>query len=525
MNFITGDSVPVPVGSASAIPSIDNLYDIGSSTKRWRDGRFVNLYAGATNVGTQLTTIGTDVTDVETKVDGNTASLTKNVNSIYSSVGGGGYHDNWVQSTGGTLGLTQGMATNQTTVVHGTNAGIRYSSDNGVTYSDVGGGITGAGILWVSELNLFVAKSGTLVQTSTNGITWNASVASTGGGVGTGHVYAFGLIVCTSSTVNNYIQTSVDGTTWTLRAATRPVSNIVFTGTKIISFGGSGCMTSTDGITWVNDAQTVNTRACCFSVSTQTIYAIPNSTTSLLKSTDNGVSWTTLTSIFPTSIGPQFIIWDDSVRLGYIFQETGVAATTMFMYQFDGTNRAVGGSLVRQGITTLASAGPYRYAYLSSLGRFIIPQNSSTQPYYSTRSGSIVSTGNITSYGTIAGGGVKVMSYGFNQTTTANAYGVSSGTYGATSGGVSGQSTRFYAPVAGIITAYSKVFLTANATAILNIYVSGVLQYSSVAGDLSTITGSVAGLNVAVAAGAYIEVLLSGATTAGLGTGLIVIVY
>ena len=45
MNFITGDSVPVPVGSASAIPSIDNRYDIGSSTKRWRDGRFVNLYA------------------------------------------------------------------------------------------------------------------------------------------------------------------------------------------------------------------------------------------------------------------------------------------------------------------------------------------------------------------------------------------------------------------------------------------------------------------------------------------------
>ena len=58
MNFITGDSVPVPVGSASAIPSIDNRYDIGSSTKRWRDGRFVNLYAGSTNVGGELTSLG-----------------------------------------------------------------------------------------------------------------------------------------------------------------------------------------------------------------------------------------------------------------------------------------------------------------------------------------------------------------------------------------------------------------------------------------------------------------------------------
>ena len=58
MNFITGDSVPVPVGSASAIPSIDNQYDIGSSTKRWRDGRFVNLYAGSTNVGGDLASLG-----------------------------------------------------------------------------------------------------------------------------------------------------------------------------------------------------------------------------------------------------------------------------------------------------------------------------------------------------------------------------------------------------------------------------------------------------------------------------------
>jgi hypothetical protein len=458
------------------------------------------------------------------------AGLANNVNSLYSSAGVVGYRDSWVRATGGTTGLCQGLATNGTTVVNGTSSGIKYSSDNGVTYADVAASITNTGVIWVSELTLYIAKNATQCQTSTDGITWTAAVAVSGKSFGINtsvgnYVYAFGLIVAVNNTAGSYIQTSPDGLTWTVRTATRTPFSMVFTGTKIITFGQSGCMTSTDGITWVNDAQTVVTRVGCFSSSTSTIYTIPQGTTSLMKSTDDGVSWVTLTSIFPISMGLQFILWNDTARVGYVFQESGAAANPLYMYQFNGTDRAVGGHLFKQGVTTLNGAGPYSGLYIPSIERFIIARNANEHPYYSTQSNSIVSTGNITSYGTLSGGGIKVMAYGFNQTTTANAYGVPSGIYGATSGGVSGQSTRFYAPVTGIITAYSKVFLTANTTAILNIYVSGVLKYSSVAGDLLTITGSVSGLNVAVAAGAYIEVLISGATTAGLGNGLIVIVY
>jgi hypothetical protein len=488
------------------------------------------LYTGSTNVGTQLTTIGGNVTDVEAKVAGNTASLANNVNSIYSSLGGSGYCNTWAISTGGTIGVTQGMATNGTTVVHGGGASVQYSSDNGVTFVDVAVSLPNAGVLWVSQLNLYIAKNSTQCQTSTDGITWTAAVAVSGGTPGGGntsqgcYVYAFGLVVTSNGTAGSYIQTSPDGLTWTVQTATRNPFSMVFTGTKIITFGQSGCMTSTDGITWVNDAQTVVARASCFSSSTATIYTIPSNTTSLMKSTDNGVSWTTLTSIFPIAVSPQFLIWNDTARVGYVFQGGGSAATPMYMYQFNGTDYAVGGNLLKQGLTTVGG-GPYSGLYIPSMERFIIKPGGSSRPCYSTKNGSIVSAGNIMCYGALSGGGVKVMAYGFNQTTTADAYGVPSGRYGAASGGVSGQSTRFYAPVVGIITAYSKVFLTANTTAILNIYVSGVLQYSSVAGDLSTTTGSVSGLNVAVAAGAYIEVLISGATIAGLGNGLIVIVY
>jgi len=89
MNFITGDSVPVPVGSASAIPSIDNRYDIGSSTKRWRDGRFVNLYAGSTNVGGELTSLDTRVDTLEGKGAGVTQAYVDAGDALQLNLEGG----------------------------------------------------------------------------------------------------------------------------------------------------------------------------------------------------------------------------------------------------------------------------------------------------------------------------------------------------------------------------------------------------------------------------------------------------
>ena len=89
MNFITGDSVPVPVGSASAIPSIDNRYDIGSPTKRWRDGRFVNLYAGSANVGGELTSLDTRVDTLEGKGAGVTQAYVDAADALQLNLTGG----------------------------------------------------------------------------------------------------------------------------------------------------------------------------------------------------------------------------------------------------------------------------------------------------------------------------------------------------------------------------------------------------------------------------------------------------
>ena len=55
MNFITGESTNSGnVGISSLVPNTDNSLDVGTSSKRWRDGRFVNLVVGVTNVDTEL---------------------------------------------------------------------------------------------------------------------------------------------------------------------------------------------------------------------------------------------------------------------------------------------------------------------------------------------------------------------------------------------------------------------------------------------------------------------------------------
>ena len=65
MNFITGESTNIEkVGISSLVPNTDNTLDVGTSSKRWRDGRFVNLVVGATSID-----VGTNITSLSGRVD------------------------------------------------------------------------------------------------------------------------------------------------------------------------------------------------------------------------------------------------------------------------------------------------------------------------------------------------------------------------------------------------------------------------------------------------------------------------
>ena len=420
MNFITGDSVPVPVGSASAIPSSDNRYDIGSSTKRWRDGRFVNLYTGSTDVGGELTSLGAtklsltggaltgQVTTNQTPVSATqlvhkgyvdttispinvSLTSTKNVlNSVYSNVGGTGMRDTWAVGTGGVAGNLSTIAVNSVTgmVVISTSVGLSYSSNYGETYTDVASSISTAGVIWVSQLNLFVAKSSTQAQTSSDGITWSAPVSAiTTSSFGLNRfVYAFGLIVARDgSTAGKGIKTSPDGITWTLQTMSRGVESIVFVSGKLMTFSTNGSMTSVDGINWVNDAFTTSVKIAVYAPSLGTIFAIPYNTTSLMTSTDAGVSWTTRTGYFPSACTGDVSVWDDVNSLCSVFQESGAACV---MFQFDGYVNASMTSLARAGgISGSGPNGPFTVSYIQSRKRFLVGRNvAGVKPYYSTPS-------------------------------------------------------------------------------------------------------------------------------------------
>jgi hypothetical protein len=56
------------VGESNLIPVVDNEFDVGKNGKRWRDGRFVNLFTGNnTNVGTELTLLDYRMDIIEAK--------------------------------------------------------------------------------------------------------------------------------------------------------------------------------------------------------------------------------------------------------------------------------------------------------------------------------------------------------------------------------------------------------------------------------------------------------------------------
>ena len=391
--------------------NVDNMYSLDGIT--WKSFNSNNLFGGfaicwSKELGKFMYCAYNYIYSLSPNgyVDTELNNIEKKNNSIYSSIGGVGFKDSWLSSTGGTSSLITGIASNGTNVVLATSSGIKYSTNNGVSWVDVASSIANAGVIWFrfSFQILFIAKNATQYQTSINGISWTAAAATNAGGSfgkNNQQVSFKNMLISSNATVGSYIQTTTDSSTYTVRTAARPVSSMVLAKANIMTFGVSGCMISTDGITWTNDTLVTNIKASCYSETLNTIFAIPDGTSTLLKSKDSGVTWITLLNVFPVSISPQFIIWDDNIGLGFVFLETNNSTTVMTMYQFDKNGNVVGGSLVEQGLSSAISGGPNDGIYIPSLSRFIIARNSSLQPVYNVISNSIVSSGNITSYGTL----------------------------------------------------------------------------------------------------------------------------
>ena len=202
----------------------------------------------------------------------------------------------------------------------------------------------GAGV-WVA-----VGVSG-FCYSSPDGVTWTSR--SAGSASFSDITYAAGLFVAV--TISNAIYTSPDGLTWTLRSVTGVLYRVVYNNSRFVAVGSARISTSTDGITWTTqvvgsvplNSVVWNGTVWCAVGNNNTIYTSPDAVTwtlrpiqdttptlgtvievggtlyaqffegsTLLVSTDNGVTWNRrATAVFVTSVsltvaylGNRFII-------------------------------------------------------------------------------------------------------------------------------------------------------------------------------------------------------------------------
>jgi hypothetical protein len=163
-------------------------------------------------------------------------------------------------------------------------------------------------------------------------------------------------------------------------------------------------MYSYDGINWTNDTvQTANIRAAIYCESLGCILAqTSTATTNLLRSYDDGLTWTTLTNVFPYVIASNNkFVWDNVSGKAYCIVDDPLSGFTnnSYLLEFDATgNPALGGTIQMMGNTSVLQTvnfGLYYYNYNPSLKRFYYTRGAVPHSvFYSTTSNNLAVSGN-----------------------------------------------------------------------------------------------------------------------------------
>lgn len=369
------------------------------------DIRSLGIPNNTINISSNLLNIGTSQTPSD--IFNNGSSLTKNNFNTSQSVGCIGFKDNWATATGNNTNIKQGMIymSNVGRVIVISNLTPQYFDDTTGALINCIGGITGLSqqYVYIPSLGLAYGRNLTQYVTSIDGINWTVP-ANILGDIGVYNepkiIYENGLYISNSGT-GTIIQTSIDGITWTTRVSTRNIYTLIYTGTRFVTFGSAGCMYSYDGITWVNDTvQTANIRAAIYCESLGCILAqIQGGNRNIIRSYDSGLTWTTLTNVFPFATGSNKFVWDNESGKAYNIADepNNTYIYNSYLWEFDATgNSALGGSIKMMGNTsTSASSGLEYYIYNPNLKRFLFSRNN--VPYlvfYSTTSQNLACSGN-----------------------------------------------------------------------------------------------------------------------------------
>jgi hypothetical protein len=178
--------------------------------------------------------------------------------------------------------------------------------------------------------SLWVQISNKSVLSSTDGITWtlkNADIfpAYTGPSDGGSRIaYGAGVYVSVCKAQAAY---SSDLITWTqVTVGSVTLYDVIWAGTQFVAVGAGGVIyTSTNGSSWT--ARTSGTASNLFAIgidSSRLIpYAVGSSSDTIIRSTDNGTTWST--NLFPTSVGGNVASVAVSSNKVLVGMDTGVA--------------------------------------------------------------------------------------------------------------------------------------------------------------------------------------------------------
>lgn len=386
------------VAVTSDIPAI-SLSSAGGTETLVNDGAGPALATKGLTAGTgiTLTSSATAVTIASAPPAATTLAAARG-DLVSASVLPPGARDTWSLATGTAVPVaSQAYIPSIGRVIGGgagTSNGAVYSDDGGATWVAATTAIAASGYVGYSpDLGVCAWRSGTTdVYTSVdNGVNWTTQPAFVGsGGPFTDLLWVSALSLFVASDLSaSTIATSPNGVTWTLRAsATRSVRGIVWTGTRLVTVGGSGVMSSADGITWVNESSTVGMLSAFYSAELGLIVAPTIASTALMYvSADNGVTFTSY-SVKPDNALIRGGFYSAELG-GFYFAQCGATAGLNNAWIWDGTARPFAGGQMfglTAGSGTLGSGtGVYALYYYPLFRRFSLAMNIASTTFTAIR--------------------------------------------------------------------------------------------------------------------------------------------
>ena len=284
-----------------------------------------------------------------------------------------------------------------TMVAFSASNGVSYSLDYGTTWTFVALGATLYIVGWSGSVFVALGAYVPSAYTSVDGITWTLRAAPPYNTAATdiGRIFYSNITNTFFSGANdasNGIMSSTNnGVTWNAVSSTRIPFKFAENDNIIVGASALGFVYSTDGISWNNTADSFSCIGVVFSSERNEFIAASNTGASTYRSVD-GITWTQYTNNIPSAI-VQEIIWVPSYYKYFITARDPVTLLYSLWSSTDGISPFVNNPTMSN--STAVGTLFYSLTYIQSLDRFYIISNNSPQIHYSTKSSNVSLLGNV----------------------------------------------------------------------------------------------------------------------------------